>query len=622
MADYWGARASRPHGGPNGEGTTYVQPDFSNVDFTVPQTIEEIRQKINNQHPEDIALLADQWLNAYNLLSSIKQQLFDQSTTLYNEYWKEAAAKEAFMQRGPGEALAYLDEWMDAAMSNVTALRALVTIAQNSRDEMETLWQRYQDDVAAAEDISTGDWFRGAGHSSWWFGEWNGMDGAREVAAEDIQHAHDQANSDARALAERVNAAYTTYFPSMSGGHGPPFYEMNAVLNAPGHEPFSFPPSPSMPPAPGAPPPALSVGPMPGAPPGLMQQLAPSPPTPLAPPVPVGGLPPPAPAPAPAPALPPGVPVPVVLPPGALPPPVPAGALAPGAKAPLPQTAPSQLPPGAPGGMPRGAPGLRGGVFQGTGASGPTAPQMPPQGGRTLSRKPPPGTTGAPDQERRATPIPSDVEDAFTRPPMSTAPPVLNSPTRPGPSRPGERQPSTPMRGPGHPDGSVPWRPSETAPPVLNSPTRTPVQQQPPVPGRPGRGRSDGPGRAAPGPTPGTEWIGSEAAVADTTAPVLDAPEPVRPGAVSRLEEVPKRLRGRPAATGPAVRTGAAPAELGTRRTRPDTERRPEPAADEAPRIVTDEEAFGVETPGGGVVAKQAEDRGYRPEPPAAIAGG
>ena len=94
MADYWGARALRPSGGPNGEGTRYTMPEPFSGEFTKPPrdgngtTIETIRQQILNQHPEDMSALADQWQNAYNLLSSIRQQLLDTSTTLYHEHWR------------------------------------------------------------------------------------------------------------------------------------------------------------------------------------------------------------------------------------------------------------------------------------------------------------------------------------------------------------------------------------------------------------------------------------------------------------------------------------------------------------------------------------------------------
>ncbi|HEU4421340.1 MAG TPA: hypothetical protein VFR67_02235, partial [Pilimelia sp.] len=93
MAEYWGARAYYFSGGPNGEGTRYTMPEPSNVEFTMPRgenngtTIETIRQRLLNQHPEDISALADQWQNAYNLLSSIRAQLLDTSNTLYNEHW-------------------------------------------------------------------------------------------------------------------------------------------------------------------------------------------------------------------------------------------------------------------------------------------------------------------------------------------------------------------------------------------------------------------------------------------------------------------------------------------------------------------------------------------------------
>ena len=300
-------------------------------------------------------MLADQWINAYNLLASIRQQLLDQSTTLYNEHWRSAEARDAFMRVGPGETLAYLDEWMDAASNNVSALRAMVTIAENSREQMRHMWNRYKDAIAAAEDISVGDWFRSARHASWWFGSWDGSDGTREEAIQQVNDARAQFNREAQGLAERVGDEYMTYFGTISSGHGPLFYEMDAVLNAPGHEP---PPRlgnlPTMSTAPGALPPlAPTVLPVPvappasGAPPRLIGRLAPA-----APPARPGGVP------APAGALPPL--------PGAVPP-MPGGAAAPASAG-----APA-APPGASGlGSAREltsppGPGLRDGVIQGRG---------------------------------------------------------------------------------------------------------------------------------------------------------------------------------------------------------------------------------------------------------------
>jgi hypothetical protein len=113
---------------------------------------------------------------------------------------------------------------------------------------------------------------------------------------------------------------------------------------------------------------------------------------------------------------------------------------------------------------------------------------------------------------------------------------------------------------------------------------------------------------------------------------VLDTPAPpVSGAAVSGLEEVPKALRGSPWSSPPAGRPGAHPntvaPELGTRHTRPAAETvggvpagAAGPAGD-GRRIVTDEEAFSVDTPGGGVLGKRPEDRSYRAEPPTALGG-
>jgi hypothetical protein len=43
--------------------------------------------------------------------------------------------------------------------------------------------------------------------------------------------------------------------------------------------------------------------------------------------------------------------------------------------------------------------------------------------------------------------------------------------------------------------------------------------------------------------------------------------------------------------------------------------------SEDGQKIVTDEEAFSVETPGGGVLAKGREDTSYRAEPPTAVGG-
>jgi hypothetical protein len=163
---------------------------------------------------------------------------------------------------------------------------------------------------------------------------------------------------------------------------------------------------------------------------------------------------------------------------------------------------------------------------------------------------------------------------------------------------------------------------------VLNAPTSAHVGPDPAVRGRPGRpatGQPGGPGRRR---RPETEWVGTDAARAEATEPVLDRPDPPLTGhAVSRLEEVPeglRRTRTESQQPGPArSRRGTVPPELAARRGAAETPGSTDAgeAADDQ-RVVLDEDAFSVETPGGGVLGKQREDKSYRPEPPPALGGG
>ena len=315
--------------------------------------------------------------------------------------------------------------------------------------------------------------------------------------------------------------------------------------------------------------------------------------------------------------------------PGAVPPAVPVAQSAPNAGS-LPNPANTGLQKGVlqgrpaptpPGSMPPGMAKPPGRTLgrKAPGATPPPGAGAPP--GRTLGRKQP-GAPGTGKEQRTPVSGPGGVEEQFGRPPASTSPPVLNN-QRPGQRRPGSREELTPTAKGGATDTPTPSQPG-TAPPVLNRPTRAPTQPGPPGSRRSGKGTTARP--AAPARTqtpPGTEWVGVDTAREDTTAPVLDAPAPpVSGSAVSRLEEVPKHLRGRRATTParPAAPPGTVPPELTKRQTAgtgtPATGR-----GDEEQTIVTDEEAFTVETPGGGVLAKQREEDGYRPEPPTALRG-
>ncbi|HET6214844.1 MAG TPA: hypothetical protein VFE14_18395 [Micromonosporaceae bacterium] len=634
MSGYWGAEAYYSSGGPNGEGTRYFQMDTDpNFEFTDrpgdgnTTTIEQIHMQVLNQHPEWISALADEWQNAYNLLSNIRQQLLDESNVLYNEHWKAAEARDLFMKSGPGSALAYLDEWMTAADNNRAALRALVDIVIQSRSDMNRLWTDYQNDVEDAKTVDTGTKVKVAFQI--WRGWFSTTDAMREEATKAVEEQHKKYNRLAQNLAWNVAEQYFDTYGKINSGYGPPFVPMNAVLNAP-HPPYVRPPSPpALPtaPPPPVPPPAPVPPALPADPQGMLRVLAPH----LAPP----------PVPVNVPAPPVAVPLPVAVPVAVLPA-VPAGvAQVPGVGANSPVGLSRSL--GA-----TGTAGLRSGILQARSAAsvsaevpgGMRAP-MPPMAGRTLtSRKPP-----APARSEQSTaPTPSaETEEPFARAPGGTAPPVLNS-QRPGRARPGSREEfGPPARGTDLSGPPLAGRPSAT-PPVLTSPGATgtavehgagppplgrgqsggqsaPGRTLPPAqPGAPGRGRS-AKQKGGPATPSGADWVGADAALADASAPVLDAPElPPTGTAVSGLEEVPKHLRTGRAAAARAARTGSprgtVSPELATRRVTP-AAANAKPA--EGDRLVTDEDAFTVDTPGGGVLAKQADEPARRAEPPAAL---
>ena len=177
-------------------------------------------------------------------------------------------------------------------------------------------------------------------------------------------------------------------------------------------------------------------------------------------------------------------------------------------------------------------------------------------------------------------------------------------------TRPGSREELHPAAYAGDGDGA---RRDGTAPPVLNSPARPGPAAPPPARRRADAARARREREAA----HGSEWIGAQEARADAGDAVLDAPAPPPTGSrVSRLEEVPKELRSRAAtrqpATGRTTRPGAVSPELTKRRTEED---QVVTQADEESRgIVTDDQAFEVQTPGGGVVTSRRDEPVYEPE--------
>ena len=672
MSDYWGAKADPNYGySPYSGQLHYGQHPSSDEPFTSKAgegnslTIELVRSKIYNMHPERIAALADQWQNAWTLLENVRSYVLRESTLLHDKHWNSPKARDAFLMKGPGEALAYLEVWMEATLKNSTALRHLVHIAQDARRDIDNLVAEYEQKLKEAQKVDL------AGRLSEWFDTdrylnttWS--DAEKWQVKQQVDEVTQTYQRKAQELAYRVGNQHYEYTSTVIAGVGPPYRPMNAVLNTPG-----APALPNLPGPPGAT--ALAPPPPPGAnapappPPGPADptglQLNPQEDGPVAPP---GSAPPPplqpnqlppGAQPAPVPQVNPALPLPLPLP---LPPPS-------FAKAPAfpHQGGPSTLPgkvPGLPPGANQAGPSLPSSTAKppnpgqltknafGKGTGQPPGSSQPP--GKTLRR--PNGSGGAegqrggkelrrpgapnpnPSQPRRAgerrkdglserqeqvpgTPI--GAEDAFGRPPGSTAPPVLKNPTGDrNRNRPGSQEELRPTaRLGGDTDNNL--RRDGTAPPVLSRPTRA-GEAPPPGHGRPDRRTSER-DRTAPA---GASWIGADEARADAGSSILDAPAPPPSGnRVSKLEEIPKELRSRAATrtNGPAraARPGTVSPELSKRLTIDERTAHQQQADDEAPGIVTDEQAFGVQTPGGGVVTGQREEAAYEPEIRRALGG-
>ncbi|AEV82477.1 hypothetical protein ACWT_1459 [Actinoplanes sp. SE50] len=623
--DYFGAKADPNYGYSPYSGQLHYGNHSIDFEFTPdagegnPLTIETVEWMINNSHPEEIAVLGDHWQNMITRLNQYKTFLRDESKQLEAESWKSPKAREMFLQKGPGEALAYLDVWIDAATTNLTAIRALEKVAADSRAKIAQLMNEYRAALHNAQHVDL------KGQLSEWFDTSRALnttwgDAKKYQIQQQVGEVEKHFNGRAQELAALTAKAYSDWSKTLFSGVGPPYKPMDAVLNQPGHPPLLAPPNlpgggappppPPLPPAVPPPPPPSGANPKPPTAPGGDLPPDPSQGT--------QGNPPPA--------------------PGALPAP------------------PGQLPGGMPGGVPGGLPLFPGGLSNrgltppslrpGLGAQRPALPQSPgtslpnpgqltrnafnrpgqPPGlgqppGRTLRRggqstgKPgslPPGRPGdrrRGEQDREhGTRLPGGTEEAFGHPPNSMPPVLKNPSTDRQRRRPGSTEELRPTA---HTSGDA-YRPEGTAPPVLNRPMQPGIP-----PAQPSRRRQTPGQRQTTGPAWG-DFFGAEQARAAASAPVLGPPLPPPTGSqVSGLEEVPEALRSRAAARAAAAqqgRPGTVAPELSKRRVTGEPAPAQRDEDEDLSGVVTDEQAFEVQTPGGGVVTSQRDQPVYEPE--------
>jgi hypothetical protein len=599
--DYWGAQAVWYSAGPEGYGSWYTMPAYDSganeltsppsKDGNTGPTIDTIHAQLHNSQPAHLSALADQWQNMYNLLDALRTQLLTESTTLHDEKWKSGKARDAFMKTGPGQALAYLDAWMDSTISNQVALQGVVSIILEYQGKMDTLWKEYGKAVNDAKNLSFGAKFGD------WFWHYNLLGGGDQP---DYDRATDQDKIDqinkvkleynvkAQQLAWDMAQEMFGAFSTFSGGHGPVYFAPDAVFDPPdmvlpNMPNVGGPPNVSTPPTP---PPMPTPPPVPTPPPTSLTHLTnltppPIPTTPTLPTQPPTPTAPTVPTPPNAPVAPPVLdtivtPLPVAVPETLTAPGVPNGV-----QAPAPETVNAFAPK---------TPNTNGLISRSTlnASEGSAPPGAMPRGMRGLSRnladggEPPPTGRGANRAQANDTAGPErepGAEDLFGGRGMS-APPVLGN-NRRGHSRAG----APPAVTSDEISTGLPGR-SDASPPILARAKR------------PDETKS----RSGFGPATATRPTGESEAL----TPTLRAPSaPISGADVSGLEEVPATLRT------PARAADPAPRELVNRRSgrklrTPATEEQHETTAPP-----TADEAFSVETPGGGVLGGGQEPEGY-----------
>lgn len=664
-APYWGAtyQGGFPdQHGPDGAGQSGYYDDSTSTtyDMTPPptsdgktgDTIATVRQKILSEKPAVVSELADEWLNAYRMLDAIGNEVVAQGKQLDDDWQSPNHTDQKFLAMGPGKTMVYLDYWKTQAANQVTALRNLVNVIEDAQSQMNTLYQQY---LSALQK---------SGNQSWSvFFDLNPFSDPHQKEQQDAQNTQYHYNMLAQQLAYDTAQKYSNSL-AIFEKNGPVFHPPNAVLNMPGQH-VSVPSLPSGGPgAPGtgapsvAPPPSAAAPPHIAAPPGATAPPPPAPPAIAPPPALTNAANRPAAVPTGAPnvANPPGVP-------NIAPPPGVAGnpALSPAAlagAAPVIAAPPGVLgatPPGAAGAAPNlagppgatdastagpNAAGLNGGM-QSPNAAGLSGGRMtagmlgasirPPGqlgkknakgeeedpesllGGKTLGARPPGlspealasgagRTLGAqPRQDRSGgtSAQPGSLSNTLGNGQPTISPSVLDG-KRPTRATPGGLAERTPF-------GTVGSGRAGATPPVLNNGAG---QQAGAPPAGQRRQEKRPAARNAPA------WVGLEAAEAESINPVLAAPTaaPSDPTA-ARLSEVPDVLRGadksltpsQPAR--PSTLEGSAPERARRVARRTDGARR-----DDATPVVTDEQAFGVDGPGGGVLDAHQEPTGWRPE--------
>jgi hypothetical protein len=550
-------------------------------------SVEKVYWRIMGQSPGKIREIAHQWWSIYEKLGDIGSALWRESNALqnggdgdtqgthYRHGWHSPAA-DAFLARGPGATIKSLDDWSRAAYNNAEGLYTLADMVDGHQTTIEGIYQDYKEHMATySANLLGGLHIRSLDELA------NGTDYARQYYVDRMRNLAFEWTQ----KAWNVEHAMAQDYWSVTLGN----------LNQGTHTIYEGPHDAVVPPStPGA---LMDLSGLPGGVPGGAPGLPGGvhPPAPPAPPDPstmdkgpdlqLAGGPPTAPTPPELPDLGPNL---IVKPVDPVVPVLPV------------------MPPGVPGGGPAGGPGTPPGI------GGPLVPPLPTELAPAVLGNPnamppggpmPPSTSGVPLAPPALNPKPKpNVHDKDAAPAPATAPEEEFATGQagqlpPAPSVLGRRpasaatQPPAPLLS--NPSASAPG----AIPPVLGG--RRPAAEPPAE-------------RTWAGPVPTeAEWVVQRDDASPVAPPVLKRLTNAAPGA--RIDGGSRTAPTRPGATAPVLgrrNPGAAQpsaAELAARKREQEHRAHVDAEYDRIRRVLVDEEAFAVSTPGGPVLANVPE---------------
>jgi hypothetical protein len=237
--------------------------------LTSGKQFKELEVMVSNQQPFHISALADQFRNVRYLLNILQWEVRNRSNALFSDGWTDGKARDAFMVKGPGRVLAYLQNWAEQIKDNEKALRNLLDPIDESMTTMNRYVKEYEDKAGKTD------------HFSFWENLGLADDQTGEVRQQIIDDRlkalKEEYDQKARELVDKLAGAYYNSFMQMRHGVGAQYAPPNVMAALPGHEDdYFYPPMPAMPNLSAAGlnvPDAKAVPPIPTITPQQLQQL-------------------------------------------------------------------------------------------------------------------------------------------------------------------------------------------------------------------------------------------------------------------------------------------------------------------------------------------------------------